>query len=349
MKKAILLFLCLCSARAFCQVPSNDSSWVLKMYDPFDSLKTSLWMSGYPWGPVSNGGEYDTISSLIYSGGSLKEKAVKLTAPKIYKGTPYYYLSGQIFSKFTFLYGYWEVYMKLPKGQGYWPSFWLWNSVSNPDTSYPCPMANSWYNEIDILEIGGLESAPGNLINNHYHYRDTSNYLPGTCCFLQGGWWDPSIAISGSDTTWHKYALKWVPNRMTFYFDDQVVRDVSDPVYTPRNALNTILALGIDPDQSRAPNASTMFPAYLTADYMKVWQQVPDCSTPVTICGAFPSSYDHKVKKSITLEGSACSGTINTSRQLALWATDFVVLDQGATINPDGSGQFSIEITNCPM
>jgi hypothetical protein len=345
--KKLILFLCLCSAKMFCQLPSNDSTWVLKMYDPFDSLKTSLWISGYPWGPVTNGAEYDTISSLIYSGGSLKEKAVKLTTPRIYNGTPYYYLSGQIFSKFTYLYGYWEVYMKLPQGQGYWPAFWMWNSAPVP-TGYPCPLITNWYNEIDILELSGSEIAAGNLINNHYHYRDTAYYPPPyNSCNVFG--WDLPITVNASDTTWHKYALKWMPNRMTFYFDDQIVRDVTDATYTPRHAMYTILALGIDPDPLRKPNLSTVFPAYLTADYIKIWQQVPDCSTPVTVCGAFPSGYDHKVKKSIALEGSGCSGTINTSRQLALWATDFVLLDEGTAINPDGSGQFSIEITNCPL
>lgn len=135
--------------------------------------------------------------------------------------------SGQFFNrvidtdgKFYQTYGYFEIEAKLPVGKGTWPAFWLYNH-DDPGTFRP---------EIDIMEAyagGGPASGWSDASFHPTAYAPTIwTGAPG----VQGG--SRMLQDLGDlSSGFHKYALKWEPNKQTFYFDGQEVysADVSMP------------------------------------------------------------------------------------------------------------------------
>jgi 3D (Asp-Asp-Asp) domain-containing protein len=140
-----------------------------------------------------------------------------------------------------------------------------------------------------------------------------------------------------------------------YYYDDELIRttDVSLISGLGKHPIRVILDLSIDTLFTHAPGAggNTVFPGYFQVNYLKIWQQKTTCGTAEVFCGtAFNNNtYNHAVKKSISLGGSGCTASsINTSDNVAFWATDYVIIGEGTTVTPNGSGVFSAEITLCP-
>jgi beta-glucanase (GH16 family) len=229
----------------------------------------------------------------------------------------------------------------LPEGWGYWPAFWLYNQ----NTSY----CKGWYNEIDYLELDGQESSTGKVIGENYHWFDST----ATSCSVATEY-PYFIDTLTSTTSVHKYAVLWSPENFSIYFDGNVVRNVYDPINIPTHAMYPLLDMVADEYWGNAPKPGTTLPAYLQINCFNIYQLDTACSTSENFCStAFNSStYTYAVKDSIKIGGVSCtsSSTINTSSEVTLWATDFVCLGAGTTINANGSGYFAIKTTEgtCP-
>lgn len=159
--------------------------------------------------------------------------------------------------RFSQLYGYFEIEAKLPKGQGVWPAFWLFNQFGERRP------------EIDIMEA--------------YASGETPWSAPGADGILSATMYAPvvwhdrgdragygKIATPDLANGFHKYGVKWEPNRVTFYFDGvegySLDVSVSDPMYI-------ILDLWFgsasgSPDGSTPTGAGNAF----TVNYVKAWQ-----------------------------------------------------------------------------
>ncbi len=122
--------------------------------------------------------------------------------------------------KFYQTYGYFEVEAKLPIGKGTWPAFWLFNHIGDRRP------------EIDVMEAyagGGPDTGWGDANLHPVAYAPTV-------------WRDQTdmagskmIATPDLSAAYHKYAVKWEPNKQTFYFDGKEVYSVDvsmgDPMY----------------------------------------------------------------------------------------------------------------------
>lgn len=117
------------------------------------------------------------------------------------------YTSGKVesLSKAEFQYGRFEARMRLPRGEGTWPAFWmLGTNLFDPDVGWPKS------GEIDIMEHANVVDAIGAAI-----HTEAYNHTIGTQ--KTGG-----IGISDYDTAFHVYGVEWTPERLSFYLDDQV-------------------------------------------------------------------------------------------------------------------------------
>jgi beta-glucanase (GH16 family) len=336
-KMIILVFLFYAGLKGKAQITLNDASWQVVKLDDFDSLNTSDWNTGYTW-TSGLGIEYTDPANVIFQSGWLKLKCEKLTTPHYIGGFPFYYRSAALQSKFTYKYGYFEVEAKFPVGLGYWPAFWTLGGA----TIASCP-TDGEYNEIDITETLGYPSSLGTQTGQAVHWRNFTTCLRDYSAV--------DVPVSGGINISHKYAVFWEPSKVSFYIDDVLVNTFSDSVYTPHNLCGSLLDLAIE-GGANAPNSSTTFPAYAEFNYVKISQLTPGCSTAASFCSTEfnAGTYDYKVKQSITIGGSGCASpsTINTSSNIVLWATDFILLDEGTTINDNGSGSFTMNITECP-
>jgi beta-glucanase (GH16 family) len=126
--------------------------------------------------------------------------------------------------KYYQTYGYFEIEAKLPKGKGTWPAFWLFNHIGDRRP------------EMDIMEAyaggegWGVKDADGIARPTAY----AATVWKGDKEGQQVGF---RMFHSGMDLseTFNKYAVKWEPNKQTYYFNGQEVLTVNvtmpDPMY----------------------------------------------------------------------------------------------------------------------
>ena len=127
--------------------------------------------------------------------------------------------------KFYQTYGYFEIEAKLPVGKGTWPAFWLFNHI---DQRRP---------EMDVMDAYAGGAAPWG-INDANGVAHPHAYAPTV---WKGDYEGQQVGTRQFDTGtdlsagFHKYAVKWEPNKQTYYFDGQEVLTLnvtmSDPMY----------------------------------------------------------------------------------------------------------------------
>jgi beta-glucanase (GH16 family) len=172
----------------------------------------------------------------------------------------YYFTSGRIKSqgKREFQYGRIEARMKLPKGQGMWPAFWMMGSNIG---SAPWP-ANG---EIDIME------AKGRFPNQYYatvHWGNPNQF--------------PSLNFGKMQNTgdltagYNTFGMEWEPGSMKFFINNQFWFDFAYPVgerpFDQPNFFILNLALGGWFDEYLWPRDADL-PAFMLVDYVRVYQR----------------------------------------------------------------------------
>lgn len=164
-----------------------------------DSPDMSLWnyeTGNHGWGnnEIQNyiAGTKDGISCAEINNGIFK-----ITARKV--GEEVY--SIRINSKQSWKYGYFEARLKLPKGKGTWPAFWMLpsNFKNWPDDG-----------EIDIMEEVGYNPE---YVSSSIHTK-AYNHKNGTQKTKE-------VLIEGSQTEFHIYALEWTEDYIRTYVDDK--------------------------------------------------------------------------------------------------------------------------------
>ncbi len=117
--------------------------------------------------------------------------------------------SGRVYAKVNsgWKYGYIESRIKLPKGTGTWPAFWMMPANNNFSTN-PWPGCG----EIDIMEEVGYDP---NRIHSTIHCNKYNN----------GGTSNESgnLYVTTAEADYHVYAMKWTHNEMIFYVDGNVI------------------------------------------------------------------------------------------------------------------------------
>ena len=130
------------------------------------------------------------------SGGSLRIHCFKEDG-KVYSGRVYAHVNS------GWQYGYFEASIKLPKGKGTWPAFWMM-PVGNDWSTNPWPMCG----EIDIMEEVGVVP---NEVSSSIHTQDY-NHTKNTQK-------THAMTISKAEGEFHTYALLWTADEITTYVD----------------------------------------------------------------------------------------------------------------------------------
>jgi beta-glucanase (GH16 family) len=172
------------------------------------------------------------------------------------------YTSARLITKglFTQAYGRFEARIRIPKGQGLWPAFWMLGS--NIDTvQWPT------CGEIDIMENVGREPSVnhGSLHGPGY---SGGNPLTGTYT-LPGG------RALGDD--FHVYAAEWETNVVRFYVDTTLY-ETRTPADVPMGArwvydhpFFLLLNIAIGGQFPGSPDNTTSFPQQMLVDYVRVY------------------------------------------------------------------------------
>jgi beta-glucanase (GH16 family) len=238
--------------------PPPAGNWILGWSDEFDgtSLDTAKWITTYPFGYRTNNDELewyvDGADYHVVSNGTLK-----LVARKVQSHSGYPYSSGMIcsYGKFHQAYGKFEARMKLPKGRGLWPAFWL------------CAYPSQWPPEIDVIENLGQDTHTIYL-TNHY----SANYPYGGEPY--GG--SEEISYYGPDYSagFHTFAVEWDASKIVWSIDGIARFSTTNKVPLVGYGIDgmyAIMNLAVGGSWPGAPDASTVFPAALEIDYVRVY------------------------------------------------------------------------------
>jgi beta-glucanase (GH16 family) len=240
--------------------------WELVWSDEFDyegkpdPQKWGYDIGGSGWG--NNELQYYTEGENAYvSDGVLRIEARK----ENYKGKEY--TSTRLISKNKgdWLYGRFEVSVKLPAGRGTWPAVWMLPT----DWVY-----GNWprSGEIDIMEHVGYEP---NVIHGTVH-TDRYNHKKGTHI-------GESKYIEGVLDSFHTYAVEWYEDKILFFIDDTLYHRFSPFVYTPDpgfqewpfdKRFHLLINIAVGGDWGGAQGvADDIWPAVMEVDYVRVYQQ----------------------------------------------------------------------------
>jgi beta-glucanase (GH16 family) len=173
------------------------------------------------------------------------------------------YTSGRIESRghFQFQYGRAEARIKIPKGQGIWPAFWMLGSDFVTAGWPGC-------GEIDIMENVGFEPSK---VHGSLHGPGYSGGSP-----LSGVYTLPNQARFSDD--FHLFAVEWEPNQIRFYVDD-ILYETQSAAGVPQgrrwvfdHPFYIVLNVAVGGYWPGDPDATTGFPAQMLVDYVRVYR-----------------------------------------------------------------------------
>jgi beta-glucanase (GH16 family) len=162
--------------------------------------------------------------------------------------------------KQSWTYGRIEARMKLPRGQGIWPAFWM---MGDDVTKAGWPACG----EIDIMENIGKEPA---AVHGTIHGPGYSG---------AGGIGGPYTLPGGKNLAddFHVFAIEWQTNKITWLVDQHAFFTVTPQklpagkkwVYDHPHFI--LLNLAVGGHWPGNPDASTAFPQRLVIDYVRVY------------------------------------------------------------------------------
>lgn len=180
------------------------------------------------------------------------------------------YTSGRVntMDKHTFTYGRVEARLKVPKGQGYLPAFWM---MPNDESFY-----GQWpkCGEIDIMEVLGHDTP---TVYGTLHFGEPHSSAQGSYTLESGNFADE----------FHVFAVEWEPGEMRFYCDDVNYKTINN-WYTKRQGFGEvtfpapfdqpfyiIFNVAVGGDWPGYPDETTTFgeEAQMVVDYVKVYQK----------------------------------------------------------------------------
>jgi beta-glucanase (GH16 family) len=164
-------------------------------------------------------------------------------------------------SLFTQAYGRFEARIKIPKGQGIWPAFWM---LGNDITQNGWPKCG----EIDIMENIGRE--PG-IIHGSLHGPSSTAPTSDLTATV------PLPVGQNYSDHFHIYAIEWEPGTVRFYVDSNNYATFTQaqwPAGGPwvfDHPFFIIMNLAVGGVWAGSPDASTQFPQQMLVDYVRVY------------------------------------------------------------------------------
>ncbi len=164
--------------------------------------------------------------------------------------------------KFSQAYGRFEARIKIPRGQGMWPAFWMLGDDVDKVGWPAC-------GEIDIMENIGKQ--PG-IVHGSIH---GPGYVGGVG--LEAPFRLPAGRAFADD--FHVYAVEWEPEAIRFYVDDHlyVTRTRADMrpgwKWSFDHPFFLILNVAVGGDWPGNPDGTTVFPQTMLVDYVRVYRR----------------------------------------------------------------------------
>jgi beta-glucanase (GH16 family) len=246
--------------------PGERPGWTLVWRDEFDGPAGSS-TDGAKWTPrverASSNQELEFYNARPENLSLDGNGFLQITARKEqYMGASYTSARIETGGKFEQAYGRFESRIKIPRGQGIWPAFWIMGN--NGDAGWP------GRGELDIMENRGKEPTISLGAMHGPGYSGSKDFRA------------EHVIAEGVWQNFHVFAIEWEPNVARWYVDDELFetrtpQDLIDRggnlewVYDhPFFILMNVAIGGLFPG---SPDATTPFPQTMLVDYVRVYKR----------------------------------------------------------------------------
>jgi beta-glucanase (GH16 family) len=223
--------------------------WRLVFDDEFNGtrLDTTKWN---PFNWRAHSGFYDPANALV-QGGLLRLRASASNHSAMV----------QTLGRFAIRYGRIEASIRVPRGQGFWPAFWL-KTTQVQTVNEP---------EIDVLEMWMTDRTDD--IHNPFTVSQTYHWLrrDGRSDFSHS--W--VLGTTDYSAGFHRFAVQWGPGSIRWFIDGvQTNEFVGRNVSAVPMFLILSLQIGHAPwlGADLEPNARTPFPSYMDVDWVRAYR-----------------------------------------------------------------------------
>jgi beta-glucanase (GH16 family) len=283
----------------------NAQEFQLVWAEEFEGEPVDRTVWQFESGPSNDNVQYytDRTENATVADGKLKITALK----ESYQG--YEYTSAHLRTEkaFYWRYGRMEASIRLPGTPGFVPAFWM----------LPEEFRYGWWpnsGEIDIMEH------PTNEVNMIYGTVHTGQYnlfmgpLPP-----QGG----TLKVEDAESAFHLYAVEWTPEKIDFFVDDQKYYTFSNDggstaTWPFDRPFYLILNLAVGGGWVGSPGETTVFPAVMEVDYVRVYQAPENMGIrgPASVTyGTLNTSYSMDELAGASYQWSVPGGATITSGQ----------------------------------
>ena len=159
----------------------------------------------------------------------------------------------------SWTYGRIEARIKIPKGQGMWPAFWLLGTDINTNAWPAC-------GEIDVMENVGKEP---NVVHGSMHGPGYSGAAGPTA--------QTSLSSPVGDA-FHVFAIEWEQNVIRWYVDNtlystKTTNDIpTGATWVYAHSFFILLNAAVGGTWPGSPDSTTVFPQQMLVDYVRVCQ-----------------------------------------------------------------------------
>ena len=169
----------------------------------------------------------DELQRYVHSQAKVSGDTIRITAIREENG----YLSAQLRSSISFLYGDFTFRVKTMTGDGLFPAIWM------------LPASGEKLPEVDIYEALG----------------NSPQYVFGVMHYLENGNQTRSSFVKNNQTEYHTIRLHWTEHFLTWYVDGELAHSILDHV--PREPMYLLINLAIGGNWPGDPTEDTEFPA----------------------------------------------------------------------------------------
>jgi beta-glucanase (GH16 family) len=275
---AVVVTLPACGGQAATRSTPPDSAplqnWTLTWSDEFDGPAGTLvdgakWVAetgGQGWGNQER--EYYTAradNAALDGGGRLvitaRAESLDSSYHCWYGACRYTSARLKTQGRFEQTYGRFEARIRIPRGQGIWPAFWMLGSDIERAGWPRC-------GEIDVMENIGREPA---VVHGTMHGPGYSG--------ASGIGAADSVTTGSFADDYHVFAVEWAPSEIRWLVDQKEYRRVT-PADLPAGAtwvfdhpFFLLLNVAVGGAWPHDPDASTSFPQQMLIDYVRVYRR----------------------------------------------------------------------------
>ena len=256
-----------------------------------------------------------------------------------------HYFTGMIETIHPVGFGYYEIRCKMPIHDWDYSAFWFWSTLGGT------------YNEIDVFEhtksLSGNNPEKGTLSGIWYN-PDGTNYSNPEYEDHANRYANHLHNLSESSSTldeYHTFACLWLPERVVWYVDGDVVNECNESSQIPQFPMWLKITHCPDNSVNSGTFSNPVFEEYydeMTIDYVKAFRLESECETDATIRNVSDfESFHYSVKRSITLGSLSSTLSLQDDGNYTLRAVQSITIDGGFEV-PVGTS-LTLITQECPQ